>query len=162
MFQKTVNTFSAPGIPGDFYDNSPRRVHGAVLLAGTDDTLPEIGKPFFYVDADNDPTKVATGAAAAAAGTFAGILVNGKELVRSNGLTSGLTVAPGTVGSLCTMGHIWIKVSNATTIEDNIFYMTATGTYQADSGTTLTGGILIGKAVIVNAAAGEMAILELN
>lgn len=162
MFQKSVNTFSAPGIPGDFYDNSPRRVQPAVLNAGTDDVQPEVGKPFFYLNAATDPMQVATGAAAAAAGSFAGILVNGKELVRANGLTAGLTVAPGTVGSLCTMGRVWVKVSNSTTVGNNIFYMSATGLYQASANDTVSGGILIGKAVIVNAAADEMAVVELG
>lgn len=161
MFQKAVNTFSAPGIPGDFYDNSPRRVDPAVLVLGSDNAAPEIGKPFFHTDLANDPQKVATGAAAAA-GVFAGVLVNGKELIRANGLTSGLTVPAGSVGSLCKMGRVWIKVANAVTVGMNIFYMTATGEYQGNSADTLTGGVLIGKAAVLNAAAGEMAVLELN
>ena len=165
--QNTVNIKQTPGIPGDFYDNSPRRVAPAILVtAGTSGVLPEIGQPFFYTDLATDPRKAATGVEAVDGGTaaFAGVLVNGKELVRTNGLTAGLTVSVNSIGSLCTMGHVWIKVPGLTvTVEDKIYYDVAGGTYTTSatvSGDTVSN-VLIGKAVAVNAASGEMCVLEL-
>ena len=166
--QSTVNVKQTPGMPGDFYDNSPRRVASAILVAGgTAEVPPEIGQPFFFTDLTNDPRKAATGVEAANGGTasFAGILVNGKELVRTNGLSAGLTVSVNSIGSLCTMGHVWIKVPGLTvTAESKIYYDVAGGTYTTSatvSGDT-TANVLIGKAVAVNAASGEMCVIELN
>jgi hypothetical protein len=157
MFQKTVNTFSAPGIPGDFYDNSPRRVQPGVAATGV-----EIGKPVFFNAKETDPLSVAGGAAAIVGegqANFAGIVVNGKELVRKNGLTAGLDVANGTVVSVCTMGRVWIKVTGAVTVGSTI-YINDENQYTADS--SASGKVEIGKAVIVNSAADGMAVVELG
>lgn len=166
--QSTVNVKQTPGMPGDFYDNSPRRVASAILVAGgTAEVPPEIGQPFFFTDLATDPRKAATGVEAVNGGSasFAGILVNGKELVRANGLTAGLTVSVNSIGSLCTMGHVWVKVPGASvTAESNIYYDIAGGTYSTSA--TVSGGtesnVLIGKAIAVNAASGEMCVVELN
>ena len=105
-FQSIINQFQAPGIPGEFADNSPRTVQPAILN-GTDDALPTIGRVFTYTAPTTDPMQVTLGGAAA---NFAGILVNPKELVRANGLTAGLEVTEDSIGSICREGHIWVKV----------------------------------------------------
>lgn len=156
MFQKTVNTFSAPGIPGDFYDNSPRRVQPAIASEGV-----IIGKPVFYENAASNPLLVAGGTGAIAGvgqSGFAGIVVNGKELVRKDGLTAGLDVADGTVVSVCSMGRVWIKVTGAVAVGDTI-YINSQNEY---TGTSASGNVTIGKAVIVNSAADGMAVVELG
>ena len=149
MFQKTVNTFSAPGIAGDFYDESPRRVQPAIANG-----VVTIGNPVWYSDATTDPLKVTASAGA----TLLGVVVNGKELVRANGLTAGLDVASGSVVSVCTMGRVWIKVATDVTVGDTIHFDASTGEYS----NTASVSNPIGKAVIVNAAAGEMAVVEIG
>ena len=168
--QNTINVKQTPGMPGDFYDNSPRRVAPAILVtAGTAGALPEIGQPFFYTDIEENPLKAATGVTAVAGGTatFAGVLVNGKELVRNNGLTAGLTVSGNSIGSLCKLGHVWIRVPGAAVVaEQPIYYDIAGGTYTTSATASAevsgnTANVQIGKAIAVNAAAGEMCVLEL-
>lgn len=108
MFQKTVNTFSAPGIPGDFYDNSPRRVQPAIIADGT----AKIGSPVFFVGGSSPTDPLMVTSTWTSGAKFAGIVVNGKELVRKDGLTAGLEVAEGTVVSVCTMGRVWVEVKS--------------------------------------------------
>jgi hypothetical protein len=98
-------------------------------------------------------------------GVFAGILVNGKELVRSNGLEAGLTVADNSVGSICSMGHVWVKTVNAVQVGYLACYNTTTGDITGiASGSAPSGYELIpnAKFVAVNAEANGLAVLELN
>lgn len=160
-FQSIINQFQAPGIPGEFADNSPRTVQPAILN-GADDALPTIGRVFTYTAPTTDPMQVTLGGAAA---NFAGILVNPKELVRANGLTAGLEVTEGSIGSICREGHIWVKVDAAVTLSSIPVYNTTTGTISGYTGETVPSGyaaIPNAKFVLVNSAADGMAVLELN
>lgn len=161
MFQKKVNTFQAPGMAGEFYDDSPRRV-APYIIQGLGNVLPTVGRAFTVTTAATAPNIAGIGGT----GVFAGVLVNPKELVRSNGLTAGLTVSSGSIGSLCTMGRIWVEVSATVTVGAKAQFSNTTGEIKpvgssgnADSGFTLIPGA---QFVLVNAAAGEMAVLELN
>lgn len=159
-FQSIINQFQEPGIPGEFADNSPRTVQPAILN-GTDDALPTIGRVFTYTAPTTDPMQVTLGGAAA---NFAGILVNPKELVRANGLTAGLEVAKGSIGSICREGHIWVKVDAAVTLSSIPMYNIATGTISGTDSTVPTeyAAIPNAKFVLVNSAVDGMAVLELN
>lgn len=159
-FQSIINQFQAPGIPGEFADNSPRTVQPAIL-SGTDNALPTIGRVFTYTAPTADPMQVTLGGEEA---NFAGILVNPKELVRANGLTAGLEVAEDSIGSICREGHIWVKVDAAVTLSSIPVYNTTTGTISGTGATVPTGYAAIpnAKFVLVNSAADGMAVLELN
>lgn len=160
-FQATINKLQAPGIPGEFADNSPRTVQPAILN-GTTNTQPTIGRVFTYTAPTTDPMQVTLGGAVA---NFAGVLVNPKELVRANGLTAGLEVAEDSIGSICREGHIWVKVDAAVTIASIPVYNTTTGTISGYTGETVpTGYVAIpnAKFVLVNSAADGLAVLELN
>lgn len=156
-FQSIINQFQAPGIPGEFADNSPRTVQPAILN-GTDAT---IGRVFTYTASTTDPMQVKLGGAVA---NFAGILVNPKELVRANGLTAGLEVTKDSIGSICREGHIWVKVEKAVTLSSVPVYNTATGAISGNTGDVPAGYAAIpnAKFVLVNSAADGMAVLELN
>lgn len=159
--QSNVNVKQAVGVIGDFFDDSPRRVIARNLNAGANGDLPTIGNAFTYSAVATDPTQVAMGGT----GVFAGILVNGKELVRSNGLTSGLTVADNSVGSICSMGHVWVKVEGAVQVGYLACYNTTTGAITGiASGSAESGYALIpnAKFVAVNADADGLAVIELN
>ena len=160
MFQSIVNVKQTSGIAGDFADNSPRRC-SAYVLNKNGNQLPTLGRAFTFKDATNDPMQVTIGNAgtAQAPATFAGILVNTKELVRS-ALTASLEVADYSEGTLCTMGHIWVKVATAVTVGAQAYFDPATGEI-GDS--TLTDGIAISgaKFVLCNALSNEMAVVEL-
>ena len=160
-FQSIINQFQAPGIPGEFADNSPRTVQPAILN-GTDGALPTIGRVFTYTVPITDPMQVTLGGEAA---NFAGILVNPKELVRANGLTAGLEVTEDSIGSICREGHIWVKVDEAVTLSSIPVYNTTTGTISGYIGENVPSGyaaIPNAKFVLVNSAADGMAVLELN
>jgi hypothetical protein len=159
--QSIVNTKQAVGVIGDFYDDSPRRVMGKNLNASAGGALPTVGNAFTYSAVSTDPTQVVMGGT----GAFAGILVNGKELVRSNGLEAGLTVADNSIGSICTMGHVWVKVDATIQVGYIACYNTTTGSISGiASGSAPSGYELIpnAKFVAVNANADGLAVIELN
>lgn len=156
--QSVVNIKQTPGIAGDFFDDSPRRVDPKVLTAA-DGSLPTVGNVFTVADAAN-PSVVILGGT----GSVAGILVNGKELVRSNGLTAGLTVDGDTVGSIMAMGRCWVKVGNEITINSLPAYDTTTGAIVGVASAAGEGQALIpgAKFVEVNSAANGLAVIQLG
>lgn len=159
--QTNVNVKQAVGVIGDFYDDSPRRAIARNLNASAGGALPTVGNAFTYESGVADPTQVIMGGL----GTFAGILVNGKELVRSNGLEAGLTVANNSVGTVCTMGHVWVKVDTAVKVGYLACYNTTTGAISGVmTGSAPSGYALIpnAKFVAVNADADGLAVIELN
>lgn len=159
--QSNVNVKQAVGVIGDFYDDSPRRVIARNLNASAGGDLPTIGNVFTYSASATDPTQVIMGGT----GVVAGVLVNGKELVRSNGLTAGLTVADKSVGSICSMGHVWVQTIDAVQVGYIACYNTTTGAIKGiASGSAPSGWAIIpnAKFVAVNAEADGLAVLELN
>ena len=156
--QNTVNVMQTPGIPGDFYDDSPRRVRPAIITSGA-----TIGNAVTFVNAATDPAQVVGGGS----GTFGGIVVNGKELVRVGGLSASLAVSAGAVAPVATMGHVWVTVDTDTTVGYVAAFDSATGAiggYATSAAATSGGKIVIdgAKFVEVNATSGGLAVLELN
>lgn len=158
-FQSNVNVYQAPGIAGDFFDDSPRRVAGAIITSGG-----IVGNAVTYVNAATDPMQVQGGGASG----FAGIIVNGKELIRANaGLSASLAVADETIAPVCTMGHIWVTVNTDIAVGYVGAYDSATGAIAgfATSAAATSGGYVVidkSKFVAVNATSGGLAVLELN
>lgn len=159
--QSTVNIRQAAGLAGDLYDDSPNRIDPKIVVkSGT--VYPEVGRIFTVKDASSDPTEVCVGGT----GSIAGLLVNSKEYVRSNGLTAGLTVADNSVGQIMSFGRAWVKVPDAITITSEPVYNQATGEVTGIvAGGTVSAGytkIANAKFVEVNAGTASMAVLELN
>lgn len=156
--QNTVYEFQTPGIPGDFFDNSAQFTHGAIVTSGG-----VIGNAVTYVDAAADPRRVQGGGS----GLFAGIIVNGKELIRANGLSAGLEVGSETIVPVCNHGNIWVKVDTAVQPGYVPAYDSSTGAiggYATSAAATSGGKVVIsgGEFVITTASSGGMAVLRLK
>lgn len=161
--QTTINTKQAFGVEGEFYDDSPRRVHTYILKASAGAALPHFGYAF-TVGSNEGEAKLAGSDA------FAGILVNPKEHAlygaSGNPLGAALTVPAGKTGSLATMGHIIVRVTAAVTVGDQAQYNTTTGALSAPAvaGTADAGNALIpnSKFVFVAGQKDGLAVLELG
>lgn len=150
--QTTVNQKLAFGVPGSFYDNSPRRVDpytvegGAIALA--------------YTVNASDPTKAVLGGT----GVFAGIAVNTKEYI-INGIGASMAFREGDIAQCATMGRIVLKLGDAVTVGDACFYNETTGALKpGTSGSTISDYVEIpnSKFVLVNALANEYSVLQLG
>ena len=150
--QTVVNVKLAYGVPGSFYDDSPRRVAPYVVEAGA------VAKAF-TLDA-SDPAKAVVGGD----GAFGGIAVNSKEYIVS-GLSAALTYKSGDIAQLCTMGHIVVTCDNAVAVGNACFFKEADGTlHAAASGATVDGYTEIAGSKFVfvaGASAGDPVVLEL-
>lgn len=155
--QNTVYEFQTPGIPGDFFDNSAQFTHGAIVTSGG-----VIGNAVTYVDAAADPRRVQGGGS----GAFAGIIVNGKELIRANGLSAGLEVGSETIVPVCNHGNIWVKVDTAVQPGYVPAFNKTTGAIggYASGGAVPASCAVIsgGEFVITTASSGGMAVLRLK
>ena len=159
MLQKTVNTKQAFGLVGTFYDDSPRRVAPYNVNKTAGGTAATVGCAF---TADtSDVTKAIMGGT----GAFLGILVSPKEYI-INGLSASLEVQDGTIGQLCTMGHVIVKPTKAVTVGYVAAFNNTTGAIEAyaNASSVGEGSTLIpnAKFVFVNALANEPAVLELG
>lgn len=150
--QTVVNTKLAFGVPGSFYDDSPRRVAPYVVEAGA------VAKAF-TLDA-SDPAKAVVGGS----GLFGGIAVNSKEYIVS-GLSAALTFKSGDIAQLCTMGHVVVTCDNEVAIGNACYFKVADGTlHAAASGETIEGYTEIAGSKFVfvaGATAGDPVVLEL-
>lgn len=162
-FQKNINTKQAFGVEGEFYDDSPRRVHTYVLQAnGT--ANPVIGRAF-TLDATAEGKATLGGT-----GVFAGVLISPKEHVlygvSGDIFGASLEVPAGKNGSLATMGHIIVRVGAAVAVGAQAQFNTSTGVISAPAtaGTADTGCALIpnSKFVFVAGEANGLAVLELG
>lgn len=156
-FQSSVNVYQAPGMAGDFFDDSPRRVHSVITSGAI------VGNAGTYVNAASDPMQVKGGGSAG----FAGVFVNGKELVRSAGLSAGLTLKDNSIAPVCQMGRVWVTVNNDVQVGYVAAFDSSTGALYgyADSATATSGGKVVipnGTFEIVNATSGTLAVLELG
>lgn len=141
--QSTVNVFQTPGIPGDFFDDSANFTHGAIVTSGG-----VVGNAVTYVNAATDPQQVQGGGSAA----FAGIIVNGKELVRSSGLSAGLAVENNSIVPVCNHGNVWVRVNMAVNVGYTPVFNTSTGAIGGYDATSSGASVPEGTAVIPNAA----------
>lgn len=151
--QTVVNTKLAYGVPGSFYDDSPRRVAPYVVEAGS------VAKAF-TLDATQTDKAVVGGT-----GAFAGIAVNGKEYTIT-GTTASTAFRSGDIAQLCTMGHLVVVCDNAVSVGNACFFNNTTGElHAAAAGATEAGYTeIVGSKFIFVAgtAAGEPVVLELN
>lgn len=158
MVQKKVNIAQAIGVPGDFYDDSPRRVAPYILRA-SGDVLPTVAKVFTAGTEDNE-------AVVGGSGAFRGILVNSKQYANYMNLAATMTLPDGSLGQPASMGHVLVTVANAVSPDDVAVYDTATGVISgmAAGGTVSESSASIpnAKFILRSASAGETAILELT
>lgn len=127
-FQSTVEYTQGFGIPGDIFNDSPKRVDSWNIVS-VDAAYNVMGRAF---------TKTSENVAAAGNGVggttnsvFAGILVGPKEQANygtsAGTLAPTLTIANNQVGELATMGDIIVNVGGAASIGDLVSYNTTTG-----------------------------------
>lgn len=133
---------------------------GATLSGGVNEVTfnPVVARAYTYLDKESE-------AGVGGSGVFAGILVEPKEFARYNNFQATLTIPDGTTGSLCTFGHILVKVTDAIEIGDTAFYSTTDGTIKGGTaGSSIEGYVEIknSKFVFFDASADGTAVLELN
>lgn len=149
--QSVVNTKLAYGVPGAFYDDSPRRVAPYAVASGS------VAKAFTLTATEGR-------AALGGSGAFAGIAVNSKEYVIS-GIAASTAFKSGDIAQLCTMGHIVVACDNAVSVGNACYFKVADGSlHAAASGGTISGYTEIpgSKFIFVaGAAAGDPVVLEL-
>lgn len=150
--QSVVNTKLAYGVPGSFYDDSPRRVAPYVVAAGS------VGKAFTLDSTQADKAVVG------GSNAFAGIAVNSKEYIIS-GTTASTAFKSGDTAQLCTMGHIVVACDNEVAVGNACFFKVADGTlHAAASGASVDGYTEIAGSKFVfvaGATAGDPVVLEL-
>ncbi|MBP5789222.1 MAG: hypothetical protein J6W29_03205 [Neisseriaceae bacterium] len=150
--QTTVNQKLAFGVPGSFYDDSPRRVDPYTVEEGA------IG--LAYTVNSSDASKADLGGT----GVFAGIAVNTKEYI-IDGLTASMAFREGDIAQCATMGRIVLKLGDAVTIGQACFYNETTGALKpGTAGATISDYVEIpnSKFVLVNALANEYSVLQLG
>lgn len=156
--QKSVNSKQAFGLVGTFYDTSARTV-APYNLKAAGDVLPTIGCAFTTSAAAPHNATIGDG------DVFAGILVSPHEYI-INGLSASLELADGTIGELCTKGHIVVQSETAVNVGYVAAYNKTTGKISAyaKAGDVPNTHVQIAGAKFVyeNAAVGEVSILELN
>ena len=150
--QSVVNIKLAFGVPGSFYDDSPRRVAPYAVEAGA------VAKAF-TLDASNPGRAVVGGE-----GLFGGIAVNGKEYI-INGLSASMAFKSGDIAQLCDMGHIVVTCDNAVSVGNVCYFKIADGTlHAAATGQTIEGYTEIPGSKFIFVAgtnAGDPVVLEL-
>jgi hypothetical protein len=132
-FQYQVNIQTAPGIPGELYDEGPLRAEP--LIVNSNGASPNtVG---FAYTKDNQYNIASVGGVIAVGTPFAGILVNPKAYA-SFGSSAG-TLAPtldlpdNAQGEFLTMGTIFVRLTTAASIGDWVIYDTTTGALAAVS-----------------------------
>lgn len=158
MLQTTVNAKQGFGLVGSFYDDSARRVAPYNLKANSG-VNPKIGN-VFTIDSTDVESAVIGGS-----GVFGGILVSPHEYALS-GLAASLELPAGTIGQLCTFGHVVVKSATAVSVGNVAGFDNATGAISAyaDAASVPEGSTLIpnAKFILVNAEANGLAVLELG
>lgn len=138
--QSTVVAQQGAGVPGAFFDDSPRRAQEFVLNSALA-SYNIIGATGFSKTAD----EVAAAGNAGGALPFAGILISPKEYpllgVSGNPLGASLALPNNSLASLCTMGSIWVTLPAAAALGDLVIYDNTTGAISTITPTTtLPGG----------------------
>lgn len=157
-FQQSVNTVQPFGLVGSFYDDSARRVAPYVLNAATGGTAATIGYAFTQ---GATPDQAVCGGE----GAFLGILVSPHEYVL-NGLNPSLELADGTIGQLCTFGHVIVLPTTETKVGYVAAYNNTTGAIEgyATADDVAAGSTLIpnSKFIFTDNAANTPSVLELG
>lgn len=123
-FQSTVSLAQGFGVPGDFYDDSPRRVQPYVLNSVS--AANNIFGNAFSITAEGVASCGNT-----ASFPFAGILIGSKDAVSlgttGNALAPTLTVPNGTQVQCCTEGSVIVTLPAAAAIGDLVVFDNTTG-----------------------------------
>lgn len=158
MVQTAVNQYQTLGVPGEFADDSPKRVAPYAVLAN-DGAQPTCGYAFTQGTNDNEAIVGGTG-------TYLGILVEPKQYANYANLQASLEVKPGTAGEIATMGHIFVLSATAFAPNYVAAFNNTTGAISAyaASGSVPSGSTLIpnAKFIQVSGNANTVGILELN
>ena len=129
--QTSVNQYQVIGVPGEFADDSPTRVTPFTCVANST-VQPAVGCVFTQGTAD-DQAKVG------GSGTYLGVLVEPKQYANFNGdLSATLNIKAGSVGEICSMGHIFVKSATAFAPGYLAEYEPATGVISAIEDTLST------------------------
>lgn len=156
--QTSVNQYQVLGVPGEFADDSPSRVTPYTCVANST-VLPAVGCVFTQGTADNE-------AKVGGSGNYLGVLVEPKQYANINGdLTATLNVKAGTVGEICSMGHIFVKSPTAFKPGYLAEYEPATGVISAIEDTLSTAtAVQVPNArfIKVSGSANDIAILEIG
>lgn len=180
-FQSTVNTELGFGLPGELFDNTPRRSAPWELYTASHPEYNVPGRAFTATTADPADGSASGVAVAGGTGVFVGLLANPKVSAGYGDSTG--TLAPSTalpnysIGELVTMGHIIVAVPAACSLGDQLQYNTTTGvlgtvnpkgsvTYsQSTTTVTVTAvatGMNLGVGSVINASTGPMTITALG
>jgi hypothetical protein len=156
--QKVINRRLAAGIPGSFYDDSPRRVTPYLIYG---DPAPIVGRAF-SIDAAN-PSKVRMGFSKG--DVFAGMLATPKQYANYNNLSPTMTLTNGVQGEICSMGQPWIITDHAAKV-GYLVCAKSDGSWGAaeDEESIPSGYALIpnAKFILQDAEAGGLARIQLN
>lgn len=157
--QTQVYQYQSRGIPGEFADSSPRRVAPYIVNA-TAEAMPIVGYAFTQGTNDNDANVGGTGA-------FLGVLVEPKQYANYMNLEPTLTLKNGSIGEICSFGHIFVKSTTAVKPNYVAAFDPATGAISAyvDADTATTAKMTLipnAKFIQISAEIGDVAILELN
>jgi len=146
--QTTVNFFAGFGNPGDFYDDSPRRVEPFLLQSG-DPTQNIFGRACTVVAGNTGGIAIVGGT-----GVFAGFLCDSKSVITNGTVAGGPLAATLTVPNninvpLCNFGCIIVSLPAAAAIGDSVLYNTTTGALTTITpGGTPPGGTAFAHAVV--------------
>lgn len=157
MVQTAVNQFQVIGVPGEFADDSPKRVAPYSCLVN-ESAQPTVGYAFTQGSADNEAIVGGTG-------EFLGILVEPKQYANFANLNPTLAVNPGTIGEICSMGHVFAKSATAFAPGYVAAYNNETGAISAFApNAAITAGYtkIPAKFVKVSGEANAVGILEIG
>lgn len=162
--QQSVQFQTAFGIPGEFYDTSPRKVD-PWMIDSPDATQNVFGRAFTNLD----PTIINT-ARAGGTGLFAGYLVAPKDYelrgAGGNPLAPSLTVVNYTIGQLCTMGNIIVTLPAPAQLGDLVVFNQTTGVLATIAPTAAVPvGFSYGYAFVINypiSSAPSLAVISVN
>lgn len=158
MVQTSVNQYQVLGVPGEFADDSPSRVTPYACVANSS-AQPTVGCVFTQGTADNE-------AKVGGSGTYLGVLVEPKQYANYNGdLSATLAVKPGTIGEICSMGHIFVKSPTAFAPGYLAEYEPATGVISAIEDTLSSATavqIPAARFIKISGGANSVGILELG
>lgn len=156
--QKTVNKELALGVPGSFYDVTPRRA-SAFVAEANGDALPTFG---YVATVDGEKAKVG------GTGAVLGVFADPHSVALFGGLKPSLAIPAGSIVPVASFGHILVETEAAVTHDSSLpVYNTTTGAISAVASTASSAGegyafIPNAKFVFFDAAAGGTAVLELN
>lgn len=163
MFQTSVNTQPAPGLPGTFCDNSPRIAVTAGpggLVAGTSLFAGRFAWTTAPLDGDGTPAL----ANSFGAGPVAGFCLNLHDTIITTFLAdSTLQMLPGAAATLMKAGGFWIVNSGATQAVKGMFayanYKDGTASFAAASSgasASVTGSIAASTASVTGSISGNV------